>query len=28
MLKDCLQEIHVDPAIRVDLEEECIVCLY
>ena len=23
-----LQELHVDPAIRVDLEEKCIVCLF
>ena len=27
MLETFCQELHVDPAIRVDSEEECIVCL-
>jgi hypothetical protein len=27
MLEECLQESHVDPLIRVDSEEECIVGL-
>jgi hypothetical protein len=28
MLATFRQELHVDPAIGVDLEEQCIVCLF
>ncbi len=28
MLEEFSQELDVDPTIRVDLEEECIVCLF